>query len=69
MAVQVYKNGQKIMSNWERNLDVTPEFFTNSVILELIAGDEIHLLLPSGLYLFDDGNNYNTFSGSLLFLL
>ncbi|KAM8742326.1 uncharacterized protein AB9X84_019426 isoform 1-T1 [Acanthopagrus schlegelii] len=69
ISVQVYKNNQRIMSNWERNTDVNPEYFTKSLVLELTAGDEIHLVLPSGHSIFDDSNNYSTFSGSLLFTL
>ena len=45
------------------------DYFTNSVVLELKAGDEIHLDLPSDHSVFDDRNNYSTFSGSLLFPL
>ncbi|XP_030293618.1 complement C1q-like protein 2 isoform X2 [Sparus aurata] len=68
-AVYVYKNTQKIMANWEQNNNGVPEYFTNSLVLELTAGDEIHLVLRSGHYIFDNSNNYSTFSGSLLFTL
>ncbi|XP_030294736.1 complement C1q-like protein 3 [Sparus aurata] len=69
-GVYVYKNNQKIMLNWERNSnDLVPEYFTNSLVLELTAGDVIYLVLPSGNSIFDDVNNYSTFSGSLLFTL
>ncbi|XP_030293632.1 complement C1q-like protein 3 isoform X2 [Sparus aurata] len=69
-GVYVFKNNQRIMHNWERNKeDRVPEYFTNSLVLELTAGDEIHLVLPSGWSIYDDVNNYNTFSGSLLFTL
>lgn len=69
-GVHVYKNNQRIMGNWESNNDDrVPEFFTNSLVLELTAGDEIHLVLPSGYSIYDDSNNYSTFSGSLLFTL
>uniref|UniRef100_A0A3Q3W4C6 C1q domain-containing protein n=1 Tax=Mola mola TaxID=94237 RepID=A0A3Q3W4C6_MOLML len=69
IGVQVYKNSQQIMSNWEKNEEVSPEYLTNSLILELTAGDVFHLRLRSGLCIFDDTNNYSTFSGSLLFPL
>ncbi|XP_037603761.1 uncharacterized protein LOC119475302 isoform X2 [Sebastes umbrosus] len=68
MAVTVYKNNQKIMFNVERN-DGNYEYFTNSVVLELLAGDKIHLDLPSTYTLFDSTDNHCTFSGSLLFPL
>ncbi|XP_059182160.1 heavy metal-binding protein HIP-like [Centropristis striata] len=69
IGVRVYKNNQKIMSNWERKDNSSLIFFTNSVVLELMAGDTIHLVLPSGYSLYDDSNNYSTFSGALLFTL
>uniref|UniRef100_A0A671TMW8 Cerebellin 17 n=1 Tax=Sparus aurata TaxID=8175 RepID=A0A671TMW8_SPAAU len=68
-GVDVYKNNQRIMANWERNDNGVPEYFTNSLVLELTAGDEIHLVLPSGRSVYGDSNNRSTFSGSLLFTL
>ncbi|XP_070773743.1 uncharacterized protein [Enoplosus armatus] len=69
MGVQVYKNNQMIMFNVEWKEEADHEYFTNSLILELIAGDEIHLVLPSGYSLFDNGNKHNTLGGFLLFPL
>lgn len=66
MAVYVSKNNQIIMYNWESNQFVGPEYFTNSLVLELKAGDEIHLVLPTGCSAFDNENNQSTFSGFLL---
>uniref|UniRef100_A0A671WW17 Cerebellin 17 n=1 Tax=Sparus aurata TaxID=8175 RepID=A0A671WW17_SPAAU len=70
IGVDVYKNNQRIMANWERNdNNYVPEYFTKSLVLELTAGDEIHLVLPSGCSIYDSSDNYSTFSGSLLFTL
>uniref|UniRef100_A0A8C2ZFD1 Cerebellin 17 n=1 Tax=Cyclopterus lumpus TaxID=8103 RepID=A0A8C2ZFD1_CYCLU len=69
MGVYVYKNNQKIMYNVEWKEDQLYKYFTNSVVLELMAGDAIHLVLPSTYSLYDDSNNHNTFSGTLLFPL
>ncbi|XP_059199838.1 complement C1q-like protein 2 [Centropristis striata] len=69
MGVQVHKNNQRIMWNNETKEEGGVEYLTNSVVLELMAGDEIHLVLPSGYSLVDTVNNHNTFSGSLLFTL
>ncbi|XP_074466240.1 uncharacterized protein LOC141752310 [Sebastes fasciatus] len=69
MGVYVFKNNQRIMYNVEWKEETLYKYFTNSVILELLAGDEIHLVLPSTYSLYDDGDNHNTFSGSLLFPL
>lgn len=69
VSITMLKNDKQILHNWDRNSETIPEYFTNSVILELEAGDEIHLLLPANSQLYDDYNNYSSFSGSLLFLL
>ncbi|KAM8742520.1 uncharacterized protein AB9X84_019559 isoform 8-T8 [Acanthopagrus schlegelii] len=69
-GVQVYKNNQRIMYNSEKSSEnYVPEYFTKSLVLELTAGDEIHLVLPSGDSIYDDRDNFSTFSGSLLFTL
>ncbi|XP_059214130.1 complement C1q-like protein 2 [Centropristis striata] len=69
MGVQVYKNNQRIMWNAEYKQGSGHDYMTNSVVLELMAGDEIRLVLPPNYSLWDDSNNHNTFSGSLLFTL
>uniref|UniRef100_A0A8C4DM14 C1q domain-containing protein n=1 Tax=Dicentrarchus labrax TaxID=13489 RepID=A0A8C4DM14_DICLA len=69
MAIDVYKNSERIMYNWGNLPEWGYKYITNSLVLELIAGDEIHLVLPSGYSLYDDVNNYSTFSGALLFPL
>ncbi|KAL7390582.1 hypothetical protein ABVT39_023882 [Epinephelus coioides] len=68
-GVQLYKNNKSIMYNDKLIKEGGAEYLTNSVVLELMAGDEIHLILPSGYSLFDNENNHSTFSGSLLFTL
>ncbi|XP_059214582.1 complement C1q-like protein 2 [Centropristis striata] len=69
MGVQVFKNNQIIMTNFETKDEGGFEYMTNSVVLELMAGDEIHLVLPEGQSLWDSIHNQSTFSGSLLFTL
>ncbi|XP_028452159.1 uncharacterized protein LOC114567304 [Perca flavescens] len=69
MGVYVFKNNQKIMFNVEWKEETLYKYFTKSVVLELIAGDTIHLVLPSTYSVYDDGDNHSTFSGSLLFPL
>ncbi|XP_034745161.1 uncharacterized protein LOC117955099 isoform X4 [Etheostoma cragini] len=69
MGVFVFKNNQKIIYNVEWKEDKLYKYFTKSVVLELLAGDTIHLVLPSTHSVFDDGDNHSTFSGSLLFPL
>uniref|UniRef100_A0A671TLW9 Cerebellin 17 n=1 Tax=Sparus aurata TaxID=8175 RepID=A0A671TLW9_SPAAU len=69
IAVYVYKNDQRIMANWDNNNNTVHKYFTKSLVLELKAGDTIHLVLPSGWSIYDSSNNQSTFSGSLLFTL
>lgn len=51
MVVSVCKNNQSIMFNVEWKEDKGLQRFTYTVVLELIGGDGIHLVLPSGLSL------------------
>lgn len=67
-GVTVYLNNYPIMQNWDSNYDEN-EFFTNSMILELMEGDEIQLVLPRGYSVYDSVANGTTFSGALLFPL
>ncbi|XP_059181677.1 heavy metal-binding protein HIP-like [Centropristis striata] len=69
MGVFVYKNNQMILGNSELKEEAGLKHFTNSVVLELMAGDEIHLGLPSDYSLYDDKYHHSTFSGALLFTL
>lgn len=69
MGVYVYKNKERIMYNVEWKEEQLYKYFTNSVVLELMAGDSIHLVLPSTYSLYDDKDNHTTFSGTLLFPL
>ena len=69
MGVNLYKNNQQIMHNGQWRDAGRMEYVTNSVVLELTAGDEIHLVLPADFSVYDDGRNFSTFSGSLLFTL
>lgn len=56
------------MQNWDSTFD-EDEYITNSIILELQEGDEIHLVLPRGMSVYDSWANGTTFSGALLFTL
>nr|XP_033502680.1 heavy metal-binding protein HIP-like [Epinephelus lanceolatus] len=69
MGVQLYKNKQRMMYNGEWKEASHLKYMTNSAVLELMAGDEIHLVLPSSYAIYNNGDNHSTFSGSLLFTL
>lgn len=67
-GVAIHLNNVAIMQNWDSTYD-EDEFITNSIILELQEGDEIHLVLPRGMSVYDSSANSTTFSGALLFTL
>lgn len=67
-GVAMYLNNVPIMHNHDANYNES-EFFTNSVILEMKEGDELHLVLPRGFSVYDDYSQSTTFSGALLFTL
>ncbi|XP_068186540.1 uncharacterized protein [Antennarius striatus] len=68
-CAKLYKNNQQLIYNLHDKPDISTEYFTNSVILELQARDDVFLVLPANCAVHDDGNHYSTFSGSLLFTL
>ncbi|XP_067093739.1 collagen alpha-2(VIII) chain-like [Osmerus mordax] len=67
IGVHIYKNNLWIMGNYASNTDGQRKYVVNAVTLELEQGDMIMLRLPSGYGLYDAIDNYNTFSGFLLF--
>lgn len=67
-GVAMYLNNMPVMHNHDASNDES-EFLTNSVILELKMGDELHLVLPRGFSVYDDVSQITTFSGALLFTL
>ncbi|XP_074477947.1 uncharacterized protein LOC141759631 [Sebastes fasciatus] len=66
-GIHLYRNSQKIMTNWEHNRNEGHLYLSNALTLQLDVGDLVYMQLPSGYGLSDDGNNHNTFSGFLLF--
>ncbi|XP_034538856.1 heavy metal-binding protein HIP-like [Notolabrus celidotus] len=62
----MFMNDRFIMYSFEPT-DSIFQYITKSVVLELNAGDEIHLVLPGGYSLYDNTHNHSTFSGFLLF--
>ncbi|XP_076024254.1 uncharacterized protein LOC143014315 isoform X2 [Genypterus blacodes] len=68
-GVYMFKNNQRILFNWGYQEKAGLKCLTNAAALELQAGDEIHLRLPSGHSVYDDFNRYSTYIGYLLFPL
>nr|XP_046167540.1 complement C1q-like protein 4 [Oncorhynchus gorbuscha] len=68
LGVLLFKNDQGIMKTYQWNGQGGHENVSNGVTLELDIGDLVYLRLPYNYRLFEqDGNNYNIFSGFLLF--
>ena len=67
MGVAMYKNDFVIIANSAYNTDGQAKFLANAVTVELEQGDQIMMRLPPSYGLWDNSNNYNTFSGFLLF--
>uniref|UniRef100_A0A8C5DAT0 C1q domain-containing protein n=1 Tax=Gouania willdenowi TaxID=441366 RepID=A0A8C5DAT0_GOUWI len=63
VGVFMLKNNQIIMHNYEWKEDAAFEYITNSVTLELFAGELIHMRLPAGSSVYDNINSHSTFSG------
>lgn len=67
LGINLFRNQQKVLHLYEFPDDNRHEFASNGVTLLLEAGDVVFLKLPTGFKIYDDGSNYNTFGGFLLF--
>ncbi|XP_023181578.1 heavy metal-binding protein HIP-like [Xiphophorus maculatus] len=68
LGIHLFHNGKHVMGSFEVS-DGSHESISNAIILQLEQGDEVYMNLLSNHGLYDDGNNYTTFSGFLLFPL
>ncbi|XP_072235144.1 complement C1q and tumor necrosis factor-related protein 9-like [Leuresthes tenuis] len=68
MGVSLHHNDKKVMVNFNCG-DSGHTTMSNAIILKLEQGDTVYMALLSGYSLYDDGNNYCTFNGFLLFPL
>ncbi|XP_030629785.1 complement component 1, q subcomponent-like 4 like [Chanos chanos] len=68
MAVSLYRNDSKVSSifSWK---PVTNGNASNGVVLILNSGDQVCTRLWGNAWVYDDDNNYTSFSGFLLFPL
>ncbi|XP_063049386.1 complement C1q-like protein 2 [Engraulis encrasicolus] len=69
MDIKMYKNGQQLMFLWDYDNDGQASYLSSGLTLQLEKGDLVNMVLPAGRRLYDDPNNYCTFSGFLLFPL
>ncbi|XP_062391032.1 complement C1q-like protein 2 [Sardina pilchardus] len=69
MTIRMCKNGEQIMYLHEYDTDGQVSYLSSGATLQLEEGDVVNMRLPAGYKLFDNTNNYTTFSGFLLFTL
>lgn len=61
------KNGVIQISTYEHTSTDTSDSSSNSAVLQLAAGDKIHIELWEGSRVIDSSNHHTTFSGFLLY--
>ncbi|XP_018558059.1 complement C1q-like protein 2 [Lates calcarifer] len=68
-VVSLMKNGQQLVSVWDVATSDTNDTGSNAVVIPLEVGDNVYVKLHENRLVYDDGANYNTFSGFLLFTM
>ncbi|KAK2833181.1 hypothetical protein Q5P01_017070 [Channa striata] len=68
-VVSLMKNGQRLTSVWDTSGNDSHDMGSNAVVIPLSVGDNVYVELQENRIVYDDGMNYNTFSGFLLFTM
>ncbi|XP_038828697.1 complement C1q-like protein 3 isoform X2 [Salvelinus namaycush] len=66
-VVSLMKNEEFLVSTWDRVSGRSEDSASNAAIVQLEVGDNVFARLSANMRVYDDGGNYNTFSGFLLF--
>ncbi|XP_071390330.1 complement C1q-like protein 2 [Centroberyx affinis] len=66
-VVSLMKNGDRLVSVWDTTGSDSHDMGSNAVVVLLEPGDHVYVELQANRLIYDDGMNYNTFSGFLLF--
>ncbi|KAJ0058371.1 hypothetical protein NL108_013866 [Boleophthalmus pectinirostris] len=66
-VVSLMKNGERVVSVWDTAGSDINDMGSNAAVLPLEAGDTVYVELAANRVVYDDGMNYNTFTGFLLF--
>ncbi|XP_073350764.1 complement C1q-like protein 2 [Pagrus major] len=66
-VVSLMKNSVRLTSVWDTSGSDANDMGSNAVVIALEVGDNVYVELMTNRVLYDDGMNYNTFSGFLLF--
>ncbi|XP_068574390.1 complement C1q-like protein 2 [Cebidichthys violaceus] len=66
-VVSLMKNGERLVSVWDTSGTDSNDMGSNAAVIPLHVGDSVYVELLANRRVFDDGMNYNTFTGFLLF--
>lgn len=66
-VVSLMKNNERLTSVWDTNGSDSNDMGSNAVVIPLKVGDTVYVELQPNRIVYDDGMNYNTFTGFLLF--
>ncbi|XP_062305939.1 complement C1q-like protein 2 [Osmerus eperlanus] len=66
-GMSLTRNGHRIVSVHDQKSGSVDDMAFNSATLLLEAGDQVFMRLWANCMLYDDGNNYNTFGGHLIY--
>ncbi|KAK7884112.1 hypothetical protein WMY93_027235 [Mugilogobius chulae] len=66
-AIAMFHNDRRIIYNWGQNSEFM--YYSNARVIQMEKGDVLYMQLPTNHQLYDNGNNYSTLSGFLLFPL
>ncbi|KAF6736291.1 Complement C1q tumor necrosis factor-related protein 3 [Oryzias melastigma] len=68
-VVVLKKNDESLTSVWDTNGTDSNDMGSNAAVIPLKVGDNVYVELQANRLVYDDGMNYNTFSGFLLFTM
>uniref|UniRef100_A0A673XJ66 Complement C1q-like protein 2 n=1 Tax=Salmo trutta TaxID=8032 RepID=A0A673XJ66_SALTR len=67
-VVSLMKNSEKLVTTWNTDDSMNVhESASNAAVVQLEVGDSVYIQLWANRVVYDDINNYNTFTGFLLF--
>lgn len=68
-VVSLMKNSEKLVTVWDIATTDTNDMGSNAVVIPLEVGDNVYVSLHANRLIYDDNQNYNTFTGFLLFTM
>ncbi|XP_019114207.2 complement C1q-like protein 2 [Larimichthys crocea] len=68
-VVSLMRNGERLSSVWDTSGSDNHDLGSNAMVIPLEVGDNVYIELYAHTKVYDDGMNYNTFSGFLLFTM